>query len=102
MNLSEKQKKYLRGLGHHIKPIITIGEKGITEALLIEFEKSLDHHELIKVKVRDSDRQSRNKTINNLFKKQDINMIQRIGNIVLIYRANPKKKPENKLRLPSH
>ena len=101
MDLSEKQKKYLRGLGHHLKPLITIGENGISKTLLFEFEKTLDHHELIKVKVRASDRHARNAIINNLCEDKTIQIIQRIGNIILVYRANQKKEPEKKLRIPS-
>ena len=102
MNLNEKQKKYLRGLGHHLKPLITVGENGISKTLLFEFKKTLDHHELIKVKVRASDRHIRNSIINDLFEDKAIQIIQRIGNIVLVYRANPKKEPEKKLRIPSY
>ena len=102
MDLSEKQKKYLRGLGHHLKPLITIGENGISKTLLIEFEKTLDRHELIKVKVRAPDRHARNIIINNLCEDKAIQIIQRIGNIILVYRANQKKEPEKKLKIPNH
>ena len=56
MNLSEHQKKYLRGLGHQLKPTIMVGDAGLSESVLAEYESTLDHHELIKVRVRVGDR----------------------------------------------
>ncbi len=56
MTLKESQKKYLRGLGHQLKPTITVGDKGLTETLLAEYQSPLAHHELIKATVRVGDR----------------------------------------------
>ena len=51
MDLTESQKKYLRGLGHQLKPLVMVGDAGLSDAVLAEFESTLDHHELIKVRV---------------------------------------------------
>ena len=59
MTLSEPQKKHLRGLGHGLKPLIMVGDAGLSESLLVEFESTLAHHELIKVRVRAGDRDAR-------------------------------------------
>jgi RNA-binding protein YhbY len=56
MKPTEAQKKYLRGLGHGLKPLIIIGEAGASESVLAEFESTLSHHELIKVSVRVGDK----------------------------------------------
>ncbi len=101
MDLSESQKKYLRGLGHDLKPLIMVGDAGLSESLLIEYEATLAHHELIKVKLRGADRASRDKMIEQLCANHSACLIQRIGNVALLYRENPKKKPEKKLRIPS-
>lgn len=97
MTLSESQKKYLRGLGHRLGPVVMIGDKGLGESLLAEFESALDHHELIKVKVRVGDRKARDAMIEELCSKAGAELIQRIGNVALLYRENPEKK---KIRLP--
>ena len=102
MNLSEPQKKYLRGRGHDLKPLIMVGDAGLTESLLAEFESTLAHHELIKVKVRASDRAARDKMIETMCADHSAALIQRIGNVALLYRANPDKEPEKRLRIPSH
>jgi RNA-binding protein len=101
MNLSEQQKKYLRGLGHQLKPLIMVGEAGLSESLLAEFETTLSHHELIKVRVRAGDRNARDALIEQLCAGSSAILIQRIGNIALLYRPNLKKKPEKRIRIPS-
>ena len=52
MTLSPAQKRFLRGMTHHINPVVIVGDKGLTENVLEEIEIALDHHELIKVKLR--------------------------------------------------
>jgi RNA-binding protein len=88
MPLSEPQKKLLRGLGHQLKPVITVGDAGISESLLKEFRSTIDHHELIKVRVRAADRQTRDALINDLCSKESAQLVTRIGNVALIYRRN--------------
>ena len=100
MDLSEPQKKFLRGLGHRLKPIVMVGEAGLSESLLAEFESTLDHHELIKVRVRVGDREARDAIIAQLCRDANAQLVQRIGNNALLYRPNLKKKPEKRNRLP--
>jgi RNA-binding protein len=100
MNLSEHQKKYLRGLGHQLKPLIMVGEAGLSESLMAEFESTLEHHELLKVRVRVGDRETRDAIIAQLCADGDAQLIQRIGNVALLYRPNLKKKPEKRIRIP--
>ena len=97
MTLSEAQKKYLRGLGHQLKPVVMIAEGGLSPSLLEEFETSLQHHELIKVSVRVGDRKARDTIIDELCDVGSAKLIQRIGNMALLYRENPDKK---KITLP--
>lgn len=92
MKLSESRKKYLRGLGHDLKPTIMVGDGGLSESLLTEYASTLDHHELIKVKVRVGDRSARDAIIEKLCNDADAMLIQRIGNVALLYRENPDKK----------
>ena len=101
MNLSESQKKYLRGRGHDLKPLIIVGDAGLSESLLAEYKSTLDHHELIKVKVRAGDRESRDAMIAQLCDHHSTSLVQRVGNIALIYRPNHDKKAEKRLRIPS-
>ncbi len=101
MELSETQKKYLRRLGHDLKPLIMVGDAGLTEALMAEYNSTLAHHELIKVKLRGADRESRDAMIASLCDEHSTELIQRIGNVALIYRPNHDKKRDKRLRIPS-
>jgi RNA-binding protein len=99
MALLETQKKYLRGLGHHLKPTLMIAESGLTESVMQEFESTIAHHELIKVSVRVGDRELRAGIIESLCASGPTELVQRIGNIALLFRANPEKK--KRIRLPN-
>lgn len=88
MKLSESQKKFLRGLGHDLKPVIMIGDAGLTEAVLKEFCSTIDHHELIKVRVRAGDRETRDDIISELCEKGSAELVTRIGNVALVFRRN--------------
>lgn len=101
MNLSESQKKYLRGLGHELKPLVMVGDAGLSGAVLAEFELTITHHELIKVKVRSGDRNVRDQIIENLCADAKTFLIQRIGNVALLYRANHDKKKDKRIKIPS-
>lgn len=101
MNLTEQQKKFLRGRGHQLKPVIMIGEAGLSDAVVAEYESTLDHHELIKVSVRVGDRSARDEIIRKLCDDSSAQLIQRIGNVALLFRPNLKKKPEKRIRVPT-
>lgn len=90
MTLSEPQKKYLRGLGHHLKPVIVVGDGGLSTAVVKEFESTIDHHELIKVRVRAGDRSGRDEIIQKLC-DQNTSLIARTGNVALVFRRNTDK-----------
>jgi len=99
MALSEAQKKHLRGLGHQLKPVIMIAESGLSESVREEYEATILHHELIKVSVRVGDRAARGEIIEKLCAENSTELVQRIGNMALLYRENPEKK--KKIRLPN-
>ena len=59
MKLSNKQKQFLKGLAHPLKPVVQLGGNGLTEGVLAEIDNALNHHELIKVKVPSDDREEK-------------------------------------------
>lgn len=91
MNLSESQKKFLRGLGHQLKPVIMVGDAGLSDSVMREFDSTIEHHELIKVRVRAGDRESRDNIIGELCQRGTALLVARIGNVALIYRRNDDK-----------
>lgn len=92
MQLTEKQKKYLRTFGHKLKPIVIIGQAGLTQTVLSEIQGGLAHHELIKVRVNTADREQRLGMINEICDQTGALLAQQIGHIALLFRANPDKK----------
>ncbi len=91
MPLTTSQKKQLRTQAHDLKPIVTTGNAGLTDAVLAEIELALDYHELIKVKLRVSDREERKQMIETIHKKTGAEIVQSIGQIVVLYRENDEK-----------
>ncbi len=90
MKLSSAQKRHLRGLTHHINPVVMVGDKGLTENVLEEIEIALDHHELIKVKLR-SDRQTRKSQSLEIAAIGKATIIHQIGQVTCFYRRNAKQ-----------
>lgn len=90
MPLTENQKRQLRKLGHTMKPVVMIGANGLTDNVNNEIDLSLDHHELIKIKVSAGDRDVRDEMISSLCDTNKAELIQRVGNIALVFRRNQK------------
>lgn len=91
MQLSSNQKRYLRGIAHGLDPVVMVGQKGVTPALLKELDGALAHHELVKVKLSDADREDRAETIEILRDASNAALVQAVGRIACFYRRNPKQ-----------
>ncbi|HIG07641.1 MAG: ribosome assembly RNA-binding protein YhbY [Methylococcales bacterium] len=87
MNTIEKKK--LRADAHRLKPVVTIGQAGLTEAVIAETEITLNDHELVKIKIRTNDRELRKQLTQTLCQRTRSELIQQIGQISVIYRKNP-------------
>lgn len=92
MEMNTKQIKHLKSLGHKLNPIVTVGQHGMKESIDAELEIALDYHQLIKIKVSVGDRDARDELIRTLVETHSAQLIQRIGNVALLYRPN-KQKP---------
>lgn len=92
MQLSGKQKNFLRGLAHNIKPIITVGSNGLSEAVIKELEIALDFHELLKIKLPANDKAQKTSLIATICAETNSEPVQIVGRIGVIYRPSNKKK----------
>jgi RNA-binding protein len=90
MVLSSSQKRYLRGLTHHINPVVMVGEKGLSSNVLAELEQALDHHELIKVKLR-TDRATRKAFTQEIAQRCKATLVHQTGQVACFFRRNPEK-----------
>lgn len=95
--LTEKQRKYLKGLAHDRKTVVQTGAAGLTDAVLAEIDVALKAHELIKVKVLAGEREERDAMIQRICDELDTLFIQRVGHVATLFRRNPNKA---KIELP--
>ena len=97
MALSSSQIRYLRSLAHDLSPLILLGAKGATEAVVKELGLTLDIHELVKVKLSGGDKDERQAQIDVLVGGTQAEKIHQIGHVVVLFRRNVD---EPKIALP--
>jgi len=95
MMLTGKQRRYLRGVGHGLKAVITVGKGELNEALLRETNEALESHELIKVKILESCMLDRHEVAESLSSECSADVAQVLGRTILLYR--PAKEPRMEL-----
>jgi RNA-binding protein len=92
MPLNSKQTRQLRGLAHHIQPVVLIGDKGVTEAVIDKVHTELENHELIKVKVA-ADRDEVKAAGQALCEATGAELAGAIGKTLMLYRRRKEGKP---------
>lgn len=95
MAVNDKQRRYLKGLAHPLKPVVMIGNAGLTENVLAEIENALTYHELIKVRVSGQERADRKQMLDEIAEKTGADLVMVIGHIGGFYR--PADKPSIQL-----
>lgn len=91
--LTGAQVRRLKSLAHHLKPLVLVGQKGVTDSLVTALKKALDDHELIKVKFIDF-KDEKKDLAGELAEKSDSALVSMIGNIATFYRE--QKDPEKR------
>ena len=91
MALSAKQRKHLKALAHHRKPVVQVGNAGITAAVIGEITLALDAHELLKVRLPGVERDARHALLGEICEAAGAEAVQEIGRMAVIYRR--AKKP---------
>lgn len=84
--------KTLRAQAHHLQPVVLMGSKGLTDAVISAIDEALETHELIKVKASGVERDDKAELANLIAEKTDSHHVQTIGNTFVFYR---KKKEED-------
>ena len=92
MNLTTKQRQFLKGLAHHLSPVVMLGGNGLTEGVLAEIDNALNHHELIKVKIAGADREVKQLIIDAIVRETKAVNVQTNGHILVLYRQSDDKK----------
>ncbi len=87
IKLTNNQKKFLRSKGHRLKPIVIVGQHGLSESVLVELKIIMERHELLKIKIRIDEKERKQKIIDKIIDTSNAHLVQVIGNIVVIYRG---------------
>lgn len=88
MPLTPKQRQQLKALAHKLKPVVMIGNNGLTEAVNKEIDRALNDHELIKVRIQTNDRELRRQLFGEISNIHQAELVQLIGSIGVLYRKN--------------
>jgi len=99
--ISTKRRSELRAEAHKLKPIVLIGDKGLTDTVVAEIDRALKAHELIKVRASTDDRDTRDVWLESICQKLEAHPIQQIGKIFVLYREKPEEEEKRPSPRPS-
>ena len=94
MTLSNKQKQYLKGLAHSLKPVVQLGNNGLTEGVLAEIDGAIKHHELIKIKIPTDDREEKVLIMDAIVRETGAFKLQTVGHVLVLYKPSDDRKIE--------
>jgi len=97
--LTGARKKHLRGLAHHLKPVVQIGKNGLTDPVLASVDQALDDHELIKVRLAEPQGRKR-ELAEEIAERSGSVQVGLVGNVVTLYRRQPDPE-KRRIELPS-
>lgn len=92
MTLSTQQTRFLRGEAHKLKPVVMVGANGLTDNVIEEIDRSLDTHELIKVKIRAEEREAKQAMVETICSRTKSHKVQLMGHNLTLYRRSEKPK----------
>ena len=87
---SPAQRRALRAAAHHLNPVVSISQKGLTPSVLAEIDRCLTAHELIKLRLHGIEREHREALFSEICTALNCHTVQHIGNLVVLWREGPK------------
>jgi RNA-binding protein len=97
MSLTAKQRQYLKGLAHPLAPVVRVGKGRLTESIVAETKRSLEAHELIKVRIESEDAAERREIAERLAAESGAQLAGTVGKVAILYREREEKP---RIRLP--
>jgi putative YhbY family RNA-binding protein len=91
--LTPTERRALRARAHHLHPVVSVGQHGLTAAVLHEIDVNLIAHELIKVRVFSDDREERETLLKSICAELDAAPVQHIGKLLVVWRPAPPEPP---------
>ena len=92
-DLTSAERKRLKAVAHGLDPVVMIGSEGLKPALLKEIDRSLNAHELIKIRAFSDEREEREAWLDAICEELNAAPVQHIGKVLVLFRENPDKKP---------
>ena len=92
--MTPSRRSELRARAHALDPVVIIGDKGLTDEVMAEIDRSLKAHELIKIRAATADRDARALWMEKICERLEAQAIQQIGKVLVIYRENFDKPRE--------
>jgi RNA-binding protein len=96
--LTGKQRRFLRGKAHDLRPVVHTGKEGVSAAVIAAVDAALFDHELIKVKIGDGSEQDRHALAEKIALDTGSQLAQVLGFTIVLYRAHPD---DSKIELPA-
>ena len=112
ISLTSQARSALKGAAHSLRPVVLIGDQGLTAAVLKEIDLALGSHELIKVKAASQEREQRNEILEQICQQLGCATVSHLGKTLILYRPGKKglyalatgqasAKPKTDARKPS-
>lgn len=95
VSLTPRERAKLKARAHALEPIVQVGHGGLVDAVVVEVDRALTAHGLIKVKMRDADRDAREALSEALCARTEATAVQRVGKILVLWRPRPDDAPLN-------
>jgi putative YhbY family RNA-binding protein len=89
VTLTARERTHLKGRAHALEPIVQVGQGGLSDAVVVELERALTAHELIKVRINGSDREARHATADAIRDRTDAAIVHQVGKIIVLWRPTP-------------
>lgn len=90
----------MRARAHPLHPVVIVGGDGLSESVLVEIERNLSAHELIKIRVPDAERDDREAMLQSICEHTGSSPVQHIGKVLVVYRPRPEEK-KKRVRRPA-
>jgi RNA-binding protein len=92
--LASGERRALRARAHSLRPVVIIGDAGLTPTVLAEIDRNLTSHELIKVRASSDSRQTRDSLLQSICEQLQAAPVQHLGKILVVYRPLPPQPPK--------
>lgn len=96
--LSSAERSALRARAHKLHPVVLLGEKGLSEAAVLEIDRNLRAHELIKIRLAGADRDGREAILSEICQKLEAAPVQHIGKTIVVFRPRPPEEEAGRVR----